>query len=112
VACGAGCGEEALICRGCETALRRLPIPPPVEVLGCDTAWAAAPHEGVARELVVALKFRRLLPVAQTIAGRIVEVAPPNLLTAQVVPVPPAPARRARRGFDPAEEIARCLAGL
>ena len=108
VACGADCGEQAHICSRCETALHRLPIPPPIPVPSCDTAWAAAPHQGVARELVVALKFRRLLPVAETIARRIVALAPATLLVAEFVPVAPAPARLARRGFDPAEEIARC----
>jgi predicted amidophosphoribosyltransferase len=77
-----------------------------------DTAWAAAPHDGVARELVVALKFRRLLPVAGLIAQRIAEAAPPQLLSGEIVPVPPAPGRLLRRGFDPAEEIAARLAML
>jgi predicted amidophosphoribosyltransferase len=81
-------------------------------VPGCDRAWAAAPHEDVARELVVALKFRRLLRVAETIARRIDALAPAPLLAAEFVPVAPSPGRLARRGFDPAEEIARCLGAL
>jgi predicted amidophosphoribosyltransferase len=77
-----------------------------------DFAWAAAPHDGVARDLVAALKFRRLLPVAGLIAQRIAESAPSQLLSGEIVPVPPAPWRLLRRGFDPAEEVAARLAML
>ncbi len=64
----------------------------------------------MARELVVALKYRSLLPVAQLMAQRIAETAPGQLLDGTVVPVPPAASRLLRRGFDPAEEIAAQLA--
>ena len=47
---------------------------------GSTRAWSSAAHEGVARELVVALKFRRLLPVAELMAERIARLAPPALL--------------------------------
>ena len=43
---------------------------------GIDRVWSSAPHEGVARELVTALKFRRLLPVAGLMAERIHWLAP------------------------------------
>lgn len=77
---------------------------------GLDRAWSAAAHEGVARELVVALKFRRLLPVAELMATHIRALAPPHLLSGAIVPVPAAPARQRRRGFDPAGELAAALA--
>jgi len=77
---------------------------------GADRAWSAAPHDGVARELVVALKFRCLLPAAETMAGRIHGLAPPHLLSGTLVPVPAAPVRQRRRGFDPAGELAAALA--
>ncbi len=64
----------------------------------------------MARELVAALKFRRLLPVAGLIAGRIHELAPPVLRGGEIVPVPTARARTLARGFDPAAEIAAHLA--
>jgi predicted amidophosphoribosyltransferase len=67
----------------------------------------------VARDLVSALKFRRLLPVAELMARRIALLAPPEALGAVIVPVPPAPLRSRRRGFDAAEAIAghlhRCV---
>jgi len=60
--------------------------------------------------LVAALKFRRLLPVADLIAERIEWLAPASLLSGAVVPVPTSPLRSWRRGFDPAAEIAAALA--
>jgi predicted amidophosphoribosyltransferase len=66
----------------------------------------------VARDLVVALKFRRLLPVAVEMAGRIFRLAPPSVLSGTVVPVPTAPLRTRGRGFDPAAELAVALAEL
>lgn len=77
---------------------------------GIDRAWSSAPHDGVARALVTALKFRRLLPVAEAMAERIQWLAPGHLLGGAVVPVPPAPPRLRRRGFDPAGELATALA--
>ncbi len=68
------------------------------------------PHEGVARNLVAALKFRRLLPVADLMADRIQWLAPAHMLSGAIVPVPPAPSRLRRRGFDPAGELAAALA--
>jgi predicted amidophosphoribosyltransferase len=64
----------------------------------------------VARNLVAALKFRHLLPVADLMADRIQWLAPAHMLSGAVVPVPPAPSRLRRRGFDPAGELAAALA--
>jgi predicted amidophosphoribosyltransferase len=64
----------------------------------------------VARDLVVALKFRRLLPVAGLMADRIAWLAPGELLSGEVVPVPTSPLRTLGRGFDPAAEIGAALA--
>ncbi|MFT3863463.1 MAG: phosphoribosyltransferase family protein [Solirubrobacterales bacterium] len=77
---------------------------------GVDRAWSSAPHDGVARALVGALKFRRLLPVAELMADRMHWLAPGHLLGGAVVSVPAAPARQRRRGFDPAGELAAALA--
>jgi predicted amidophosphoribosyltransferase len=79
---------------------------------GLDRAWSAAAHEGVARDLVVALKFRRLLSAAEEMAERIARLAPPSVLSGAVVPVPTAPLRTLGRGFDPATELAVALAEL
>jgi predicted amidophosphoribosyltransferase len=111
-ACGASCPQSALLCRHCQASLDATLPTAGVSPPDLDAAWAAAPHDGVARELVVALKVRSLLPVARLMARRIAEKAPGGVLGGIVVPVPPATSRLQRRGFDPAEEIASQLAAL
>jgi predicted amidophosphoribosyltransferase len=109
-ACGRSCRPEAVVCTRCG---RRLAAAEPLlgkGPPGLDRAWSSAPHEGVARNLVAALKFRHLLPVADLMADRIQWLAPAHMLSGAVVPVPPAPSRLRRRGFDPAGELAAALA--
>ena len=43
-------------------------------------------------------------------ADRIQWLAPAHMLSGTIVPVPPAPSRLRRRGFDPAGELAAALA--
>ncbi len=108
VACGRP--AERLLCRSCE---RRLGEAAPLRgagPAGIDAAFSAAPHEGVARDLVVALKFRALLPAAALMAEQIAQQAPGHILSGDVVPVPTARGRSIRRGFDPAVEIGAALA--
>lgn len=109
-ACGRACRPDAVLCSRCA---RRLAALEPLRgggPHGLDTVWSSAPHEGVARDLVAALKFRRLLPVADLIADRVQWLAPATHLTGAIVPVPTARLRTALRGFDPAAEIAGALA--
>jgi predicted amidophosphoribosyltransferase len=109
-ACGRSCRAEAVVCTRCG---RRLAAAEPLlgkGPPGLDRAWSSAPHEGVARDLVAALKFRRLLPVADLMADRIQWLAPAHMLSGAIVPVPAAPSRLRRRGFDPAGELAAALA--
>jgi predicted amidophosphoribosyltransferase len=108
--CGRTCRPEAIVCTRCA---RRLAAADPIGgngPPGIDRAWSSAPHEDVARNLVTALKFRRLLPVAGLMAERIHWLAPSDLLSGAVVPVPTAPLRTRARGFDPAAELAAALA--
>jgi predicted amidophosphoribosyltransferase len=108
--CGRSCLPEAILCTSCD---RRLAVATPLigpRTAGLDLAWASAPHEGVPRDLVAALKFRRLLPVAGLMADRIHWLARSDLLSGTLVPVPTARRRTMRRGFDPAAEIAAALA--
>jgi predicted amidophosphoribosyltransferase len=111
-ACAGHCDAGAMLCERCTGALRRagplLGDPP----RGAAAAWAATAYDGVGRELVAALKFRRLRPVAGELAARIAAAAPPRLLRGALVPVPPAPRRLRGRGFDPAAEIAAALAAI
>lgn len=109
-ACGRSCRPESHLCNRCG---RRLAATDPLSgggPPGLDRAWSSAPHEGVARDLVAALKFRRLLPVAGLMAERVHWLAPASLLSGTIVPVPTVTLRTLRRGFDPAGEIAAALA--
>jgi predicted amidophosphoribosyltransferase len=109
-ACGRSCRSGAVLCTRCS---RRLADAKPLAgwgASGLDRVWSSAPHEGVARNLVTALKFRRLLPVAAVMAERIEWLAPASLLSGAVVPVPSSRLRSLGRGFDPAAEIAAALA--
>jgi predicted amidophosphoribosyltransferase len=109
-ACGRGCRAEAVICTRCSRALAAAPPILAGGPQGVDRAWSSAPHDGVAQSLVGALKFRRLLPVAELMADRMHWLAPGHLLGGTVVPVPAAPPRLRSRGFDPAGELAIALA--
>jgi predicted amidophosphoribosyltransferase len=109
-ACGRSCRPQAVVCTRCG---RRLAAAAPLSGSGppgLDRAWSSAPHEGVARDLVTALKFRRLLPVAELMADRILWLTPADLLSGTIVPVPPATLRSMGRGLDPAAEVAAALA--
>lgn len=109
-ACGRSCRADAVLCTRCS---RGLAAARPIAAggpQGIDRAWSSAPHDGVARALVAGLKFRRLLPVAEVMAERMHWLVPGHLLGGAVVAVPPARARRRRRGFDPAGELAAALA--
>jgi predicted amidophosphoribosyltransferase len=111
-ACGRACRPQAALCTRCG---RRLAGAEPLHgggPPGLDRCWSSASYDGVARDLVAALKFRHLLPVAELMAERIGWLAPAHLLSGTVVPVPPAPPRLRRRGFDPAGELAAALAEL
>jgi ComF family protein len=115
---------ELRLCAECTRGLPWLPAHVcrrcglPVHRRGCPAAraafaraWAPLAYDGVARELVAALKFRAALPVAALMAAHIAANLPADLRApAALVPVPPQRARRRRRGFDPAGELTAQLA--
>jgi ComF family protein len=109
-ACGRSCRPQSAVCNRCGRRLAAIAPLSGNSPAGLDRAWSSAPHEGVARDLVTALKFRRLLPVAELMADRIHWLAPADLLSGTIVPVPTARLRTLARGFDPAAEIAEALA--
>jgi ComF family protein len=126
VACSAPLSRAELrLCAGCTRALpwmpgrvcRRCGLPRhrrgcPAEGAAFARAWAPLAYEGVARDLVGALKFRGALPVASLMAAHVAANLPVELREppAAIVPVPAQPARRRRRGFDPAGALAAALA--
>lgn len=109
-ACGRSCRPTAVVCTRCARRLARAEPLRGAGPPGLDRVWSSAPHEGAARDLVTALKLRRLLPVAELIAERIEWLAPASLLSGTIVPVPTVRLRSLGRGFDPAAEIAATLA--
>ena len=74
-------------------------------------AWAATEHAGPARALVVALKFRGAVGLADAMGAEMARRAPRSLLAGAVlVPVPADPWRRRRRGLDHALLLATAVA--
>jgi len=82
-----------------------------VEVGGLEL-WAPLAYEGAAAALVRALKYRGAVALADPMAAQLAANAPPGLLErpAELVPVPLHPARRRRRGYNQAEQLACALA--
>ena len=115
----------APLCAACRRALPWLPEPQcrrcglplpcgtrcPGATASFERAWSPLAHDGPARALVAALKFRGALPVAGLMAAQIAASVPRELLVGTaIVPVPLHPARRRSRGFDQAALIGAALA--
>jgi ComF family protein len=107
--CGRDCQLRIRLCGDCESALRGL-APVRSAVPGVDETWSAAPYDGTARRLVAALKFGSRVGLAEDAAAMIARRAPVALPVGTIVPVPAAPLRRRKRGFDASEAIAAALA--
>ena len=90
-------------------ALPRPCVPCPARRAAFAAAWAPAVHDGVARELVLALKLRGSRPAADAMAAMMAVPLRQVDPAAVLVPVPPAPERQRSRGFDPAALLAARL---
>jgi len=103
-----GCGAPAeLVCPTCAATLR--PPPPVRPPPGVDAWFAPFSYEGVARELVARVKYRRAHAVVGWLAAAMAaDVTVPA--DAVVAWAPTTPARRRERGFDHAELLARRFA--
>jgi ComF family protein len=103
---------RASCCTRCALPLPHAGRRCPARDAAFDAAWSAVAYEGVARDAMHALKFHAARPLATVMAAQIAANAPPALLApgAALVAVPAHPGRRRRRGFDPAELLARALA--
>jgi predicted amidophosphoribosyltransferase len=98
------------LCARCSDEIERAPGQE-LHADGIDAGFAPLPYAGPGRRLVAALKFSRLLIAAELGAALISAGAPGQTLEGVIVPVPGAPIRSLRRGFDPAAELAIALAG-
>jgi ComF family protein len=107
-ACAAPCPAPEPICSTCSRALAAA-HGGTTGLAGVGRVTWATEYGGVARDLVTALKFGGRLRLAAIAAEAIAASVDPAPLAA-IVSVPAAPARRRRRGFDPAELIATKLA--
>ncbi len=112
----AACGEqralERVICDRCERELAAAPVVIEPGPPGVDLAVSASPFDGVARRVVIGLKYSRRLALARVAAEAMLRALPHWESLDSVVPVPPGPLRWRWRGFDPAEEIALALTQL
>jgi ComF family protein len=106
--CGAAAPVHQPLCRECVGDLRWLSFEQPA---GAGVpVWAVVSYEGPARALVRALKFRGAVALVDAMAAQMAANAPPRLLEeCSLVPVPIHPARRRKRGFNQAEELALAL---
>lgn len=140
--CEGPCHWRHPACGRCVEALART-TPLRRSLPGLDAVIAASTYEGAARSLVAALKFGprpalaalaaeamaraleadpELWPPRRKADGALVAAAPGDAgvrdrIGTALVPVPPAPNRLRRRGFDPADALAievaaRCGLGL
>jgi predicted amidophosphoribosyltransferase len=107
--CGRDCGVDESACAACVVAINAA-APLRFSLPGVDDAFSVAAHEGVVRRLVVALKFARRPSLADLAAPQLAAALPGELELDAAVPVPPAPLRLARRGFDPADALAASVA--
>ena len=118
VVCGASLPRAELwLCVVCTRALPWLPVRtcPRCGLVshrrGCPAAhaafaraWAPLAHDGVAREIVAALKFRGALPVAALMAAHVAANLPADLRAgapAALVPVPSQAVRAPGEGSTP-----------
>jgi ComF family protein len=96
--CGAPVAQRSTRCRECRA-----------RGLAFHRAWSAFAYQGVARDVVGALKMRGLVVLAELAAAEIAVRAPKDLLAGELVPVPAHPRRRRRHGFNQSGSIAGAL---
>lgn len=107
-----GCGRAAEpVCDACARTLRAPPVSPPPA--GVDRWLAPFAYEGVARELVARVKYRRTratVPWLATHMARVIVVSGADSDIDFATWTPTTTARRHARGFDHAEVLARAVA--
>ncbi len=104
--CGTAVDPDSLVCGGCMGELNRSRVLRDDPPDGVDRIASCADHQGVARDLLAAYKFRHLIRLAGLIAGFMADATGPADRGAVIVPVPPARLRTWVRGFDPVDLLA------
>ncbi len=98
------------LCTRCLAGLPPAPdrAPPP----GFGACWSLFTYDGPAKELIAALKFRHHRDAFALLGSAMADLLPPaeRRATHAVTWAPTTAARRRRRGYDQAEELARSVA--
>ncbi len=105
-----GCGEPGHpLCAGCRAGLPDAAWPawPDPVPVGLREPWACAAYDGVARELVLGLKERRLLGLVHPLAAMLAVSARAAAADGPVVltPVPSRASSVRARGYDPIHAV-------
>lgn len=111
-ACGGPVNLASPLCPACASALPWREASQSPRDGAIDRCAAPLALAGPARDLVHALKFRDAPGVASLMAAHVVHALPAGFFDprAAVVPVPPHPGRRRRRGYDHADALAGAIA--
>lgn len=104
--------SETMLCHNCETDLLQSRIPPPERIVRLDDdrvpAFSAFWYEGMARRMVLSLKYRHDVPAAALLSGAICtvfqEIRPEGRWLATAVPAHPI--RLLERGYNQAQLLA------
>ncbi len=109
--CRSSLEPDALICGGCIRDLNQSRVLRGDPPEGVDRISSCADHDGTARDLLVAFKFRRMTGLSGLIAGFMLDALDQSGPGALVIGVPPARLRTWIRGFDPVALLAAEIAG-
>lgn len=104
--CSRAVESGELVCARCMSALNRAAIIRGDPPEGISAIASCAPHEGAARRLLVAWKFRRITALEPLISGYMADLAGSAPEGQVVVPIPASRFRKLLRGFDPVESLA------
>jgi ComF family protein len=101
--CGKPLMSEIDVCLPCREGAQR----------SYDRLWVIFPYSGKYRKLLTMYKFKKYLPLANFLAGKIIEILnEPLLKDAVIVPVPPRPGKIKDTGWDQVDYLVKRLVSL